>query len=71
MSLYPASHHFVKTHVRVITSDLYSQAELGAIPMAAALASLGCGNPTALAELKLGERLLDLGKRGKLSPLIT
>src|SRR5205809_6818696 len=37
---------------RVITSDLYSQAELGTIPVVAALASLGCGNPTALAELK-------------------
>ncbi len=43
----------------VITSDLYSQAELGTIPVAAALASLGCGNPTALAELKPGERVLD------------
>ena len=42
----------------VITSDLYSQAELGAIPLAAALASLGCGNPTALAELSPGERVL-------------
>jgi arsenite methyltransferase len=41
----------------VITSDLYSQAELGTIP----LASLGCGNPTALTELKPGERVLDLG----------
>src|SRR2546425_12227396 len=48
----------------VITSDLYSQAELGTIPMAAALASLGCGNPTALAELKPGERVLDLGSGG-------
>src|SRR5712691_3481478 len=34
-----------------VTADLYSQAELGTIPVAAALASLGCGNPTALAEL--------------------
>ena len=34
-----------------VTSNLYSQAELGTIPLAAALASLGCGNPTALAEL--------------------
>ena len=48
----------------LITSDLYSEAELGAIPLAAALASLGCGNPTVLAELKLGERVLDLGSGG-------
>jgi arsenite methyltransferase len=34
----------------LVTADLYSQAELGTIPVAAALASLGCGNPTALAE---------------------
>jgi len=33
----------------LVTADLYSQAELGTIPVAAALASLGCGNPTALA----------------------
>ena len=35
----------------LITSDLYTQMESGEIPVAAALASLGCGNPTALAEL--------------------
>src|SRR5690242_4482653 len=34
-----------------ITSDLYNEAELGAIPLTVALASRGCGNPTALAEL--------------------
>jgi arsenite methyltransferase len=55
----------------VITSDLYSQAELGAIPVAAALASLGCGNPTALAELKLGERVLDLGSGGGIDVLLS
>src|SRR2546425_8072506 len=55
----------------VITSDLYSQAELGAIPMAAALASLGCGNPTALAELKPGERVLDLGSGGGIDVLLS
>ena len=43
-----------------VTADLYSQAELGTIPVAAALASLGCGNPTALAELKSGEKVPDL-----------
>src|SRR2546429_3823567 len=48
----------------VVTHDLYSQAELGELPVAAALASLGCGNPTALAELKPGEKVLDLGSGG-------
>jgi arsenite methyltransferase len=55
----------------VITSDLYSQAELGEIPLAAALASLGCGNPTALAELKPGERVLDLGSGGGIDVLLS
>ncbi len=55
----------------VITSDLYSQAELGTIPVAAALASLGCGNPTALAELKPGEHVLDLGSGGGIDVLLS
>ena len=43
------------THTgNAITSDLYTQMELGEIPIAAALASLGCGNPTALAETPTG-----------------
>lgn len=55
----------------VITSDFYTQAELGTIPVAAALASLGCGNPTALAELKPGERVLDLGSGGGIDVLLS
>jgi SAM-dependent methyltransferase len=55
----------------VITSDLYTQAELGTIPVAAALASLGCGNSTALAELKPGERVLDLGSGGGIDVLLS
>jgi arsenite methyltransferase len=55
----------------VITSDLYTQVELGMIPVAAALASLGCGNPTALAELKPGERVLDLGSGGGIDVLLS
>src|SRR5260221_13153399 len=55
----------------VITSDLYSQAELGTIPVAAALASLGCGNPTALAELSAGARVLDLGSGGGIDVLLS
>src|SRR2546423_4965116 len=47
-----------------ITSDLYDQVQVGELPEAAVLASLGCGNPTALAELKAGETVLDLGSGG-------
>src|SRR5579883_568869 len=54
-----------------ITADLYSQVELGEIPVAAALASLGCGNPTALAELKAGEKVLDLGSGGGIDVLLS
>lgn len=54
-----------------ITSDLYTQVELGEIPVAAALASLGCGNPTALAELKPGEKVLDLGSGGGIDVLLS
>ena len=55
----------------LVTATLYSQAELGTIPVAAALASLGCGNPTALAELKPGERVLDLGSGGGIDVLLS
>ena len=54
-----------------ITSDLYTQMELGEIPVAAALASLGCGNPTALAELHPGEKVLDLGSGGGIDVLLS
>ena len=56
---------------RPIISDLYTQAELGTIPVAAALASRGCGNPTALAELKPGEKVLDLGSGGGIDVLLS
>ena len=55
----------------LITSDLYTQMELGEIPVAAALASLGCGNPTALAELVPGEKVLDLGSGGGIDVLLS
>ncbi|HYK85637.1 MAG TPA: arsenite methyltransferase [Ktedonobacteraceae bacterium] len=54
-----------------ITSNLYSSTELGELPVAAALASLGCGNPTALAELRPGERVLDLGSGGGIDVLLS
>ena len=54
-----------------ITSNLYSTAELDGLPIAAALASRGCGNPTALAELRPGEKVLDLGSGGGIDVLLS
>ena len=59
------------TNSDAITGDLYSSAELDELPVAAALASLGCGNPTALAELKPGEKVLDLGSGGGVDVLLS
>src|SRR5215211_1337067 len=54
-----------------ITSNLYDEAETAGIPAEALLASLGCGNPTALAELKEGETVLDLGSGGGIDVLLS
>ena len=54
-----------------ITSNLYEGDQLGALPDAAVTASLGCGNPTALAELKPGETVLDLGSGGGIDVLLS
>ena len=54
-----------------ITSNLYDHAQMGAVPLEAMLASLGCGNPTALAELKEGETVLDLGSGGGIDVLLS
>ena len=54
-----------------ITSNLYSDGETGDLPESAVLASLGCGNPTALAELKPGETVLDLGSGGGIDVLLS
>ncbi|MGO8865434.1 MAG: arsenite methyltransferase [Alphaproteobacteria bacterium] len=54
-----------------ITSDLYNEGETAALPEAAVLASLGCGNPTALAELAPGEIVLDLGSGGGIDVLLS
>jgi len=54
-----------------ITQDLYSSMEAGEVPDTAMLASLGCGNPTALAELKPGETVLDLGSGGGIDVLLS
>ena len=54
-----------------ITSNLYSNLETGELPEAAVLASLGCGNPTALAQLHAGEIVLDLGSGGGIDVLLS
>lgn len=54
-----------------ITGDLYSELDAAEVPSLALLASLGCGNPTALAELKEGERVLDLGSGGGIDVLLS
>jgi arsenite methyltransferase len=54
-----------------ITSNLYDEAQAAAIPAEALLASLGCGNPTALAALKPGEVVLDLGSGGGIDVLLS
>ncbi len=54
-----------------ITANLYDQAQAADVPAAAMLASLGCGNPTALAELKAGETVLDLGSGGGIDVLLS
>ena len=54
-----------------ITSDLYEAAQVGELPQEAVLASLGCGNPTALAQLHPGETVLDLGSGGGIDVLLS
>jgi SAM-dependent methyltransferase len=54
-----------------ITSNLYDAEQTVLLPEAAVLASLGCGNPTALAELKPGETVLDLGSGGGIDVLLS
>ena len=54
-----------------ITSDLYNSSQAGQVPEEAILASLGCGNPTALAKLNPGEVVLDLGSGGGMDVLLS
>src|SRR6266699_568245 len=54
-----------------ITADLYDEKQKAGIPVEAVLASLGCGNPTALAGLEEGETVLDLGSGGGIDVLLS
>ncbi len=54
-----------------ITSDLYTEDETAALPEEAVLASLGCGNPTALIDLRPGQTVLDLGSGGGIDVLLS
>ena len=54
-----------------ITSNLYTESETACLPSEATAASLGCGNPTALAELHEGEVVLDLGSGGGIDVLLS
>lgn len=54
-----------------ITSNLYDATQIGQLPGEAVLASLGCGNPTALADLHPGEVVLDLGSGGGIDVLLS
>ena len=54
-----------------ISKDLYTDAEKGALPEKAVAASLGCGNPTSLAQLQPGETVLDLGSGGGIDVILS
>src|SRR5580698_6207022 len=54
-----------------ITSNLYDATQTGELPQEAVLASLGCVNPTALAQLNPGETVLDLGSGGGIDVLLS
>src|SRR4030095_16593340 len=54
-----------------ITKDLYDSSEIAGVPEKAVAASLGCGNPTALAQLQTGETVLELGSGGGIDVLLS
>src|SRR2546421_12854275 len=58
-------------HDDPITSNLYSENETAGLPEEAVTASLGCGNPSALAQLRPGETVLDLGSGGGIDVLLS
>lgn len=54
-----------------ITGDLYDESQVGQLPTGAVRASLGCGNPTALTDLRAGDTVLDLGSGGGIDVLLS
>jgi SAM-dependent methyltransferase len=60
-----------ETEAAIFGAGLYESADRDVLPEAAVLASLGCGNPTAVAELREGERVLDLGSGGGIDVLLS
>ena len=54
-----------------ITANLYEEGQIAGLPAEALLASLGCGNPTALAQLNEGDVVLDLGSGGGIDVLLS
>ena len=70
-SAQPASCCGDEAAIDPISADLYGRDETEGLPEAAVLASLGCGNPTALAELHPGETVLDLGSGGGIDVLLS
>src|SRR5215475_12284222 len=54
-----------------ITKDVYDPSQMSSVPKEAVAASLGCGNPTALAQLQPGEIVLDLGSGGGIDVLLS
>jgi arsenite methyltransferase len=67
----PSSCHDGERGSEAISANLYADHEKSGLPAEAVLASLGCGNPTALAELKEGETVLDLGSGGGIDVLLS
>jgi SAM-dependent methyltransferase len=67
----PASAVISDEQAEVFGSSLYGEAERDELPDTAAMASLGCGNPTAVAELRPGETVLDLGSGGGIDVLLS
>lgn len=59
------------TAIECLTSNLYDASQASSVPAEAMLASLGCGNPTALAQLAPGEIVLDLGSGGGIDVLLS
>ncbi|TVT26144.1 arsenite methyltransferase [Amycolatopsis rhizosphaerae] len=57
--------------IKDLTGELYDEAERSSLPTEAVLASLGCGNPLAVAELREGETVLDLGSGGGIDVLLS